>query len=500
MSTGINIAPSSGITVGTTAVTSGTNGRVFFQAGGVVQQDGNFTYDNTLKRLGLKAAGTAATDIPLSISNSAGTVNLLQQTGVGSILARSNDTFSFAGLFYRSDGTNGWSLTNSHSGYGQGTGIETVGGSNYILSSGTRALSIQRQSTGTFKTYGIWNYGSDAGQRLLIGENVFDPQFTLSGTGNVGIGTYSGGARLDVRAQGALSTDIAFRVRNSADTANLASVAGNGDIAIGLNATGVNAGSGYEFISIGSSAKSSQYGISIGAGAGKNQGNGDLRNTYLGVDVATNGTSATGYYNVGIGNNSLYRVTSGNQNVSIGGTNTCFNLTTGSNNSIIGVSAGYSITTGSGNTHLGSYSGTQNATGSYNTQVGADVDQGTGTNKSHITAIGMRLRSSHNGTIMLGSSGNSATVAPSIVDDAAQFHFRSDLQSLFFNKNTNVVLKSNSALTSGTHFEAAATNTLTIHNGTAPITTIANAGQLYVEGGALKFRGGSGTITTIAVA
>jgi hypothetical protein len=37
---------------------------------------------------------------------------------------------------------------------------------------------------------------------------------------NIGIGTTSPQARLDVRAQGALSTDIAFRVRNSADTAN----------------------------------------------------------------------------------------------------------------------------------------------------------------------------------------------------------------------------------------------------------------------------------------
>jgi hypothetical protein len=34
--------------------------------------------------------------------------------------------------------------------------------------------------------------------------------------------------RLDVRAQGALSTDIGFRVRNSADTANLFDVQGNG--------------------------------------------------------------------------------------------------------------------------------------------------------------------------------------------------------------------------------------------------------------------------------
>lgn len=37
----------------------------------------------------------------------------------------------------------------------------------------------------------------------------------------------SPGARLDVRAQGALSTDIAFRVRNSADTRNMFEVLGN---------------------------------------------------------------------------------------------------------------------------------------------------------------------------------------------------------------------------------------------------------------------------------
>ena len=55
-------------------------------------------------------------------------------------------------------------------------------------------------------------------------------------------------------------------------------------------------------------------------------------------------------------------------------------------------------------------------------------------------------------------------------------------------------------LTSGTHWNTTATNTLTIHNGTIPDTTIANAGQLYVEGGALKFRGGSGTITVVAPA
>jgi hypothetical protein len=38
---------STGITVGTTAVTSGTDGRVFFQAGGVVQQSASLFWDNT---------------------------------------------------------------------------------------------------------------------------------------------------------------------------------------------------------------------------------------------------------------------------------------------------------------------------------------------------------------------------------------------------------------------------------------------------------------------
>ena len=41
---------------------------------------------------------------------------------------------------------------------------------------------------------------------------------------------------------------------------------------------------------------------------------------------------------------------------------------------------------------------------------------------------------------------------------------------------------------------------LAIANGTAPTTSPANCGQIYVEGGALKYRGSSGTITVLGVA
>ena len=57
---------------------------------------------------------------------------------------------------------------------------------------------------------------------------------TIDLTNNrVGIGTTTPQAKLDVRAQGNLSTDIAFRVRNSGDTGNLFAVRGDSNIVIG---------------------------------------------------------------------------------------------------------------------------------------------------------------------------------------------------------------------------------------------------------------------------
>lgn len=456
-----DITVGGGITVGTTPVTSGTDGRVFFQSGGVVQQDSSLFWDNTNKRLGV------GTSTPLSRLNIGGSVGSLA-----------------TGLTFGDGDTGFWELTDD-----------------------TLNLKIAGSDKIWFRANDLY---PDANLSIDLGLTsrrwrTFNSALITDNGSQVGIGASTTSARLDVRAQGALSTDIAFRVRNSADTQNLISIAGNGDVIIGLNASGVPATFQTGILVIGNGAKSSQYGISIGQSAGANQDNGDRRNIYIGSDVASSGTNRTAAYNIGIGNRALLAINSGQSNVAIG---TGFgslegageSITSGSENVIIGVGAGSQITTGGTNTNIGRYAGSQNVTGASNTQIGYAVDQASAQNKSHITAIGMRLRSSHNGVIMLGSSGDVNTTVPSIIDDAAQFHFRSTSQSFFFNKNTNVVLKSNSSLTSGTHFEAAATNTFTIHNGVAPTTNIVGAGQLYVEGGALKYRGSSGTVTTIAVA
>jgi hypothetical protein len=64
-----------------------------------------------------------------------------------------------------------------------------------------------------------------------------DSGFTWDNTNKrLGVGTSTPTARLHVQAQGALSTDIGFRVRNSADTANLFEVVGNGNFILGSSA------------------------------------------------------------------------------------------------------------------------------------------------------------------------------------------------------------------------------------------------------------------------
>jgi len=77
----------------------------------------------------------------------------------------------------------------------------------------------------------------------------------------------------------------------------------------------------------------------------------------------------------------------------------------------------------------------------------------------------------------------------------------------FFNcKLLNTLNANNQVITSvenigvGSFSFAGGTHTVAITNGVAPTSNPLNGGAIYVEGGALKYRGSSGTVTTIAVA
>ena len=90
--------PGSGITVGTTPITSGTVGRVLFEGtGNVVQQDSTLFWDNTNKRLGVgatpstavrldvRAQGALSSDIAFRVRKSADTDNIAEFSGNASV-------------------------------------------------------------------------------------------------------------------------------------------------------------------------------------------------------------------------------------------------------------------------------------------------------------------------------------------------------------------------------------------------------------------------------
>jgi hypothetical protein len=444
----LTISASSSITVGTTPIASGTVGRILFQgAGNVVQQSQQFTFEE---------------------ASSAGIFRVRQ---LGNIIydldART------AAIFNKPIDVTGNSIFR----------IATAGAGN-----------VQFRDAVT----------STSNAQILTTSTGVLMDFNAAGVRRVRIDSRAGEPTLQVRAAGALSTDIAFRVRNSADTANILTV--NGDNFVGINTDSPRVIAG--FSSVGLSIKNGATelfstfqsgGVILGAGAIATNFN---LNIITGVAIGLNAyswqssvsigqnTSASSTTTVAIGNNTSAGGSAGSNIVSIGNN---VNAATISGGGTKNVCIGSNLIAGRDNYEqiiIGADLGNRaSSAGSLNVNrniyIGGHLDN----------AVNNRT-----GVISLGFGVSSSSKINPNIDNSFSLYFSDNNRSFFVNKNTNVVLKSLGTLTAGTDFEAAATNTITIHNGTAPITTIANAGQLYVEGGALKYRGSSGTITTIAPA
>jgi hypothetical protein len=197
-----------------------TSGSVLFSNGSTIAQDNsNLFWDDTNNRLGI---GTTSPIDVLDIRKNQNSTSV--ETTTTMLLSNTNEN-GIAAYVFTSDGTTrqGGLQYNNKTGFRNlfsctYTDIPYNFGTNNIIRFRISATSgnVIIQNGGTF---------TDAGFRL-------DVSGTTRLNGNTSIGGATAGARLDVRAQGALSTDIAFRVRNSADSANLVSFAGNGNIIV----------------------------------------------------------------------------------------------------------------------------------------------------------------------------------------------------------------------------------------------------------------------------
>ena len=225
------------------------------------------------------------------------------------------------------------------------------------------ALDDKWSKTGNAWTNPATNFiGTTDVQPLIIKTNNTEIIRVLSG-GNVGIGTTSPQARLDVRAQGALATDIVLRVRNSTDTKNFLVVNGVGDV--------YNNGAG---------------GVSSNTFFGENVGRNTtgVNNTAIGYSALRN--NITGNSNTAIGQSALRNNITGNSNTAIGQSALLSN-TTGVNNTAIGLSALQNNTTGANNTAIGLGALQNNTTGGTNTAIGHGALQNNTTGGTN-TAIG----------------------------------------------------------------------------------------------------------------
>jgi hypothetical protein len=206
----------------------------------------------------------------------------------------------------------------------------------------------------------------------------------------------------------------------------------------------------------------------------------------------------TGNNNCGYGNQTLTSLTGANNNSAFG--HQVLYSSTAADNSAFGFRAMFKNTTGTLNAAFGNQTLYENTTGSYNTAFGSSA-LGALTTGVYNVALGWRAGN--------GQDPNE----PSIVDTYCTFI------GPFASRDTSVPSATplNNATAIGNGAKVAEDNQVAIGNALVrstllrgnvrlsntpgvPVTPIAGVGQIYVEGGALKFMGGSGTVTTLAPA
>jgi len=276
----------------------------FFANGNLVI---NSTTDNGGK-LQIKAPGALSTDIALRVRNSADSGDLMNIQGDGRInfnsaLAIGSNNFYSSGenrtrFYSTAETTDNLQIYTNGGAYGSNYG--EIG---YLFkNTSTQMASINfdtRTSVAPFRFF-----VNPTGASAIDAMDIFR-------TGEVGIGTSNTnrGGKLQVKAPGALSTDIALRVRNSADTADILQARGNGNVGIGSG---------------GAENKLTVYGDSatFALRVGQNTANSD--GSWTGISFYNSTNTGGGSTGVGQGNIKVYRFSggAGEMEFNIGGLST----------------------------------------------------------------------------------------------------------------------------------------------------------------------------------
>jgi hypothetical protein len=227
-----------GITVGTTAVTSGTNGRVFFQAGGVVQQSASLFWDNTNSRLGVgatpastvrldvRAQGALSTDIAFRVRNSADSATFFTVRGDQAIeMIRENPATNGGILITRGDAYNSPNIKL----YSVFSLLGEIDGA----SSTARFNNLRSGTTSGNGYMGIVNPTSQ--NRFLKFVDVFGNEYISMGGSN-----YDGGGGVSFTLKTSTNTGANFITFSKSDNTNKFVVSDQANVGIGQDTFGTS--------------------------------------------------------------------------------------------------------------------------------------------------------------------------------------------------------------------------------------------------------------------
>jgi len=200
-------------------------------------------------------------------------------------------------------------------------------------------------------------------------------------------------------------------------------------------------------------------------------------NSFIGYNAGN--TSVAGIDNIGYGPGVLTDLTSGSDNVAIG--NLAGNdLTDGSNNILIGKVTGNALTSGSGNVIVGQSAG-ELVTGSNNILMGISAGNAITSGGANVV-IGVDIDPQSN------TASNQLTLQNAIFGSA--------------NSSTGTTVSTGNIGFYATTWGTSASKVISLGNGTAPSTSIADGVQIYAEdvtaSSELKVRDEAGNITTLS--